>query len=83
MTGPTARDGGIVVDDGGRPVTDDGGRPVLRQPDTDALVLDDLGTPPLGTPTATGTDSPPAEPAAPLPLASPVVEVAEPAAEQA
>lgn len=54
------RRGGIVTDQGGRPVTDDGGRPVFAAPDG-ALVLDSSGTPPTGTPTATGTDSPPAE----------------------
>lgn len=56
----SAREGGIVVDAGGRPVTDEGGRVVLRDPDTQALVLDDKGTPPTGATTATGTDSPPA-----------------------
>lgn len=54
------RRGGMLTDDGGRPVTDDGGRPVFAAPDG-ALVLDSLGTAPLGTPTATGTDNPPAE----------------------
>lgn len=54
------RRGGMVTDAGGRPVTDDGGRPVFAAPDG-SLVLDSTGTEPLGTPTATGTDSPPAE----------------------
>lgn len=54
------RRGGIVVDQGGRPITDDGGRPVFAAPDG-TLVLDSQGTAPLGTPTATGTDAPPAE----------------------
>lgn len=54
------RRGGIVTDQGGRPVTDDGGRPVFAAPDG-ALVLDSKGTQPLGTPTSTGTDQPPAE----------------------
>lgn len=54
------RRGGIVTDDGGRPITDEGGRVVFAAPDG-SLVLDSLGTEPLGTPTATGTDQPPAE----------------------
>lgn len=54
------RRGGILVDDGGRPVTDAGGRPVFAAPDG-SLVLDSEGTPPLGDATATGTDNPPAE----------------------
>lgn len=53
------RRGGIVTDEGGRPVTDEGGRPVFAKPDG-TLVLDSKGTPPIGEPTATGTDSPPA-----------------------
>lgn len=53
------RRGGILVDDGGRPVTDAGGRPVFAAPDG-TLVLDDNGTPPLGAVTATGTNNPPA-----------------------
>lgn len=54
------RRGGILTDDGGRPVTDDGGRPVFAAPDG-SLVLDSTGTAPTGDPTATGTDQPPAE----------------------
>lgn len=52
------RRGGMLTDDGGRPVTDAGGRPVFVDPDG-ALVLDDAGTPPVEPVTATGTDSPP------------------------
>lgn len=59
-TSTDVRRGGIVTDDGGRPVTDDGGRPVFAAPDG-SLVLDSMGTEPIGDPTATGTDSPPAE----------------------
>lgn len=58
-TAADVRGGGIVTDSGGRPVTDAGGRPVFAAPDG-ALVLDSVGTPPQGTPTATGTTSPPA-----------------------
>lgn len=54
------RRGGILTDAGGRPVTDEGGRPVFSDP-AGALVLDSMGTPPLGDVTATGTDAPPAE----------------------
>lgn len=50
---PSVRDGGVVVDDGGRPVTDAGGRLVFRTT-TGKLVLDDAGTAPTeplsGTP---------------------------------
>ena len=53
------RAGGILTDDGGRPVTDEGGRPVFSDA-AGALVLDNLGTPPTGTPTATGTPNGPA-----------------------
>lgn len=53
------RRGGILTDEGGRPVTDEGGRPVFAGP-RGSLVLDSKGTPPLGDVTATGTDSPPA-----------------------
>lgn len=53
------RRGGVLVDDGGRPITDEGGRPVFAAPNGD-LVLDSKGTPPLGDATATGTDNPPA-----------------------
>lgn len=42
----SVRDGGVVVDDGGRPVTDAGGRLVFRT-STGKLVLDDQGTAPL------------------------------------
>lgn len=42
----SVRDGGVVVDAGGRPVTDAGGRPVFRTKGG-KLVLDDEGTAPL------------------------------------
>lgn len=51
--------GGIVVDDGGRPVTDAGGRPVFHGAEPGSYQLDDQGTEPLPPVTATGTDSPP------------------------
>lgn len=40
-------DGGIVVDDGGRPVTDAGGRPVFHGATPGTYQLDDTGTPPI------------------------------------
>lgn len=54
------RTGGVVTDDGGRPVTDEGGRLVFRNQGGD-LVLDPTGTAPLGEPKATGTDNGPSE----------------------
>lgn len=55
--------GGVLTDDGGRPITDDGGRTVYTSPtdDGEPYALDAQGTPPIGEPTATGTDNPPAE----------------------
>lgn len=52
-------EGGIVVDDGGRPVTDDGGRPVFHGAHPGQYQLDDQGTPPIEPVRATGTDAPP------------------------
>ena len=54
------RRGGMLTDEGGRPITDEGGRPVFANEAGD-LVIDSEGTPPLGEPKATGTDNGPAD----------------------